>query len=118
MLKKLMLLSIVMLTVNGSLQAGHAGYSHDAELATVRARRADVRAAYVTNAGVDQALGRRQQRLQHRLDLLGDILGIMNDQEAVNGRYRYDRTLDSEADALRAEVDRAEVELEFGVDAE
>ena len=42
----------------------------------------------------------------------------MNDQEAVNGRYRYDRTLDSEADALRAEVDRAEVELEFGVDAE
>ena len=115
---KKIFLSIVMLIVNGSLQAGHAGYSHDAELATVRARRADVRAAFVTNAGVDQALGRRQQRLQHRLDLLGDILGIMNDQEAVNGRYRYDRTLDSEADVLRAEVDRAEVELEFGVDAE
>jgi len=117
MLKKLMLFSVVMLTVNGSLWAANA-HSHDAELETVRARRADVRAAYVTNAGVDQALGRRQQRLQHRLDLLGDILGVMNDQEAVNGRYRYDRTLDSEADALRAEVDRAEVELEFGVDAE
>jgi hypothetical protein len=116
MLKKLMLLSVVMLTVSGSLQAAHGGESLiSIEERNLNARRAAVAADIKASRGTVGSLLEKQVLLRDALDNLTDVVQQAKDQEtasnSVYGKRKHDRELDSQLDDLRALVDIAEAEV-------
>ena len=106
MLKKLMLLSVVMLTVGGSLQA------MSGEAQAVKARHAAVTADIKASRGTEGDLHRKQVLLRRTLDNLIDVLNTRDDEDRISreilGKRQHDPALDIEIDELRGKVDQAE----------